>query len=97
MYESDDEQSKREFYYHESNLNNVEKQYWKWRFYITQGICYMLYVVRYMLLKKPYNNPLIYLDRLVITGRFQPRPTGSVHTVKISVWYFAVMTELFVL
>ena len=44
MYESDDEQSKREFYYHESNLNNVEKQYWKWRFYITQYIC-KVYVV----------------------------------------------------
>ena len=58
MYESDDEQFKREFYYHKSNNknNNIENDDSMSRY-------------TYVSLKKPYNKPLINLDRLVITGK----------------------------
>ena len=51
MYESDDEQSKRVFYCHESNNknNNIEND------------DVMLYVCKVYCLKKPYNKPLINL------------------------------------
>ena len=89
MYESNDERSKREFYYHESNNNNKTT--------LCHAIC-----MQGMLFKNPHNKPLnINLDRLVITENIRPQsfmygshPTGSVRTVKGSVWYFPVMTTL---
>ena len=63
MYESDDQQSKREFYYHQSNNNKKNN--------IENGDSMSRYTyVRYV--KKPYyDKPLINLDRLVITGKYQ--------------------------
>ena len=43
----------------------TEQQHWKRRFYVT------LYVCKVCCLKKPYEKPLINLDRLVITGKYQ--------------------------
>ena len=64
MYESDDEQSKREFYYRESNNNknnDIENV----------NLCHAIRPCKVCCLKKPYNKPLINLDRLVITGKYQ--------------------------
>ena len=58
MYELDEEQSKMEFYYHESNDR-------------TTTLKTILYVCKVCCLKKPYEKPLINLDRLVITGKYQ--------------------------
>ena len=70
MYESDDEQSKREFYYHESNNNknnNIETA----DFVTTILNAIRTYICKVCCLKKSYNKPLINLDCLVITGKYQ--------------------------
>ena len=41
----------------------------------------------YVCLKKPYNKPLINLDLLVITGKYQT----SAFYLRTSVWYFAAL------
>ena len=64
MYESDDEQSKRQFYSHESNNNknnNIENNDSMSRYTYIKVICF----------KKLYNKHLINFDRLVITGKYQ--------------------------
>ena len=71
MYEWDDGQSKREFYYHEStnNKKNTENDD-----SVTLYVCTVWYV-------KPHNRTLINLDRLVITGKYRT----SVFYVRTSV------------
>ena len=61
----------------------------------------MPYVCKVCCLKTHIINLLFNLDRLVITENIRPQsfmygshPTGSVRTVKGSVWYFPVMTTL---
>ena len=62
------------------NNNNL---HWKWRFYVTLYVCKVCCLKNHM----AYNKPLINLDRLVITGKYQTS-VFYVRTVKISVWYF---------
>ena len=56
MYELDDGQSKREFYYHESN-NKLEKQHWKWRFYVTLYVCVTILFINFN--RKQKKNTII--------------------------------------
>ena len=87
MYGSDDEQSESEFYYPDRNSSNNNNT--------TIGICNVCCLKRHIM--KLSLTSIVWPLRenfKPLSFMYEPRPTGSVRTVKISVRHFTVMTAL---